>query len=463
MPISERLANSIRAGFTDESVANDLGAALEVLGITTLTLFLGCKGSFESGTIVEAQLAALCASVRRQADDSDTPSGGYATFVADAHAIPRLRAVVIAARREFKLEEADALAPAPPEEKEDLFKPLPPKEVNDLWEAGEAVTSGFSWVPPKHKLSDSIMSRMQRANRNGELWLPAIDGSFKYLDPAQSRLVSTLLGSADGDGAGGGVALQLVQGGGHSERRDAVHLAADYCEMLSHRSSAVLACYSTPEASVKYMDSARGKRIAKHSLIASSAKPAVQILCRMVAKLERQLRGAARLGLSTRDLLAVDKQVIDAIAARSVEVSCDGNLAIEYVCDQRTSLFEGPQGAVCSSVAASSSGGASVGGRGAGEQPPRQPGADGTDWKRKYSELQSQVDKAKNQQQKTVYGGRTGVMGGGGGRNQTSVCNQFNEERGCYRKDCKFAHVCNKQIRQGQMCRDDRHCALFHR
>eukprot|EP00966_Prymnesium_polylepis_P019683 453935-Prymnesium_polylepis.1 len=57
--------------------------------------------------------------------------------MADAHAIPMLRAVVIAARREFKLEEADALASAPPEEKEDLFKALPPKEVNDLWEAGE--------------------------------------------------------------------------------------------------------------------------------------------------------------------------------------------------------------------------------------------------------------------------------------------------------------------------------------
>ena len=93
-------------------------------------------------------------------------------------------------------------------------------------------------------------------------------------------------------------------------------------------------------ASGEYTASALFSALKKHDLVASFPAGSMMLMPRFVALLEQKLRTAARRGYSARELLDIDKAVIDAIIERHSEVKVDGNLAIEYVSDQRTGLFE---------------------------------------------------------------------------------------------------------------------------
>lgn len=179
-----------------------------------------------------------------------------------------------------------------------------------------------------------------------------------------------------------------------------------------------------------------------HMLQAKDA--ATMLLPCMVSFLERALLSASRRGYSKAELLMIDRQVVEAIMERTSVVRVDGNLAIEYVCDTRTALFfpsnpvlplsktalhdDGPasEGRASSTAASSTSFAGSD----------RQLDA----LKRANSKLMSERDRALHElgakrarytrlsgtakstsppasrgppQGRTVYGGQTGIAGGG--------------------------------------------------
>jgi len=402
--------------------------------------------------------------------------GGYAAFVAGAAAMPILRAIIYSARTKYKVEQAEEIAPPTPmgTSAEDPFKPLPPKEVESLWEQGELATAGYTWLPPKHQLADPIMSRMVRACKAGELWLPAVDSNLSYKDSSSNRVITTLL---KGDGsASSSVQVQMVTSSDTSERTAHVNLVADYTDVITHRSAAMIACYSTSEASTRYLASAKFGTLNKHKLVLGSASPALLLLPRMVASLERRLRSAARQGCSTAEMLAIDKAVIDAIIERHSEIHDDGNLAVEHVCEQRESLFSPPAAMQFSLAHASSL----LSGRDTAGSVVSDPGTSisrrsDTPSKRER-ELQSDRDRLRSElkrggggggsekgnDKRNTFGGDSRRMGGGDKRGR-EVCRSFNERDGCFRRECNFRHVCNVRGRNGEACGDERHCALMHR
>lgn len=477
MPLSEGLQKAVEAGRD----AN-LGAALEVIGLTEVIHLLSDKSSFMSRDLDDGELGALATDIRRVRDEStraDLRCGGYADFAAGASALPVLRAVIYTARHVFTSAFSPPLSSAPsapPAPAEDPFKPLPPKEVESWWLAGERTTCGYSCTLPKHRLADSIMSRMVRANKAGEIWLPPIDKHFTYREASSNHVVTTLL-----KGSGGPISteselqIQVVQGGQSAERHDPVKLVADYTDLIVHRSAAIIACYSTPGAVAAYRASPRFNNLRLHAAVDAGNE---MLICpKLVAMLERSLRAATRHGLSTSEVLLMDQRVIAAIADRAAMVPVDGNTAIEYVCEQRESLFRSsPQPS--SVLNLDQLGQSAIGPHDSASQVGKSStlsDARSAQDSKLIARLQSERDKAYNdlKRQRTargseqsstsnsvVYGGRSGRAGGGDQRGP-HICKSYNLPDGCYRNVCKFRHCCDKDVR-GRPCGDSRHNACTH-
>ena len=471
MPIAARFLTAIEAANAANACDTALFcAALERIGCVDLNTFLSSRGSFHEGAVAPADLTTMVSDVKRAAAGAaeGAVAGDYDAFPADAAGAAVIRALVYAARRSFKLEERDELAQTDKKDADEA-KDLPAQEISDVWEAGELVTGGFTFLPEKWRLSDTNMSRMIRANREGKLWIPAVElGGMAYREPASHKTLTTLLKLAGGD------ALQLSQGGDTAERHDVPEIPADYADIISHRSAALIAAYSTNQASTEFVKSARFKMLTPHTLVAKSSSPAVMLLPRQVAALERLLRSSARRGYSISQLIQIDREVINAILDRCQGYKHDGNLAVEHVIEGRRDLWAPPTvgdlAMLSACNGAMSDAGSSVLGPSAshvGSPVPR--GGAPSDAERR---LQSERDKAlselrKRQREQTgsesggrrgavVYGG-SGKRMGGGTANANSICLQFNQATGCYRDQCKLRHVCN---RQG--CGSKDHCALHH-
>ena len=466
MPITATLREAIEASANHHDATS---AAFDRMSLRTLEHLLGFRPSFPEGLITSGDLNAL------QADFVGAdPGQGQSGLPDDATTVSLLRVVILRARVLAKREEAKEIAAAVgggggggggggPPAAEDLFRPLPPATINDAWEAMEQVTSGYLTLPPQFRMADSTLSRMVRANRDGDVWLPTI-ASFSYKEAASTKQIATLLRS--GGGAEVDVAVQAVIGTG-AERRDDVGLIADFLDIIIHRSAAIMAAYSTPHAASEYSKATRFGALRKHA----SLSTATLISPGFVSLLEQSLRQATRRGISVGSILEVDRSVVEAINARAFRYKEDGNLAIEFVCCQQSSLFYGsPTVAISlSDISRSSDVGPSasrVGG-----------GSDLSRMSARESQLQSERDKAKNEladakkrhrpgdgrsgDGRTTYGGKSGRSGGGDPRGK-DICNNFNGEKGCFAKDCKNRHVCNFADRQGRKCGRDDHSAPQH-
>jgi len=485
MPLSEGLQ---RAAASAGVVGLD--AALEACGFEQLVQLLGFRESFMgSAAVSDLHAGQLLDDLRRLRDAdtaADAPCGGLDSMPAGPAGIARVRTLIYAARLEFRKEEASGVAAAalPPvpgtaTSAEDQCKPLPAAEIDSYWEAGERTTSGYTWIQPKFRLSDTIMSKMIRANTSGELWIPPVDQSFSYKDPSSTRTVTTLL-KAGGQNGGPELSLQMVQGEQLQERHDPISIVADYTDIISHRSAALIACYGSPEAAAKFSTSKRFAILEKHKLAVASK---VMLSPRSVAILERALKAVTRTGVSTAAMLRIDKEVVDAIHERQSQQKDDGNLAVEYVCNQRTDLFRQAtiplalsdvsrscqpshvQFDSASSVGPSASAvdtGASVTSKASDRERRLQSERDRlmNENKRLKSEAPSQHSGGGNFS-RARYGGSSRRLGGGDSRS-TQICRDFNSPAGCERDNCKFRHACNKPDRQGKPCGDSRHSAIFH-
>lgn len=484
MPLSEGMQRAVAAGAFD-----GLDAALEVCGFEQLVQLLAYKESFMgTAAVSDVHAGQLRDDLRRVRDEhtpAGAPCGGLVDLPDDATGTARVRTLIYAARFEYKKEEATQVAiasvPTPPPAaapSEDQCKPLPASEIEGYWDAGERTTSGYTWTPPKFRLSDTLMSKMIRANTAGELWIPPIDSSFSYKDPSSTRTVTTLL-KAGGQNGGPELSLQMVQGEQLQERHDAVSIVADYTAILTHRSAALIACYGSPEASAKFVASKRFAILDKHKLAHVSK---VMILPRAVAMLEDALKTAARTGMSTAMLLRIDKDVVDAIHERQSQYKEDGSLAIEYVCNQRSMIFRPVPTAQLSDVARSASSGAyfdtaSSVGPSASAVETSHVSSSTSKVSERERRLQSDRDRLlhENKRLKAAsegnvsnagssrarFGGNSRRTGGGDSRS-SQICRDFNSPSGCDRESCRFRHVCSKPDKSGRPCGDSRHSAVFH-
>lgn len=489
MPLSDGLQRAAAsAGFVG------LDAALEACGFEHLLQLLGYKESFMgTGPVSEIHAGQLRDDLRRLRDATTAPDalcGGLDSLSGDAPGVARVRTLIYAARLEYKKEEASNVAaaaavppvaaPAPAEQ--DHCRPLPASEIEGYWEAGERATSGYTWVPPKFRLSDTLMSKMIRANKAGELWIPPIDSSFAYKDPSSTRTVTTLL-KAGGQPGGLELSLQMVQGEQLQERHDPISIVADYTDIISHRSAALIACYGSPEASATFVLSKRFATMEKHKL--ASATPTM-LSPRSVAILERALKSVARMGVSTATLLSIDKDVVDAVHERQSQLKEDGNLAVEFVCNQRANLFSPAALSVALSDVHRSAGApstllldaaSSIGPSASAVDAVGQKASD------RERRLQSERDRLQNAnkrlkgtpsnsgysssgggnngQSRVRFGGNSRRCGGGDPRS-VQICRDFNSPAGCDRDNCKFKHVCSKPDRNNRPCGDARHPAIFH-
>ena len=498
-----------------------LSPALVAMDITETVHLIAARDSFQIGKTIDAtELGSLASDIRRvRAPDTPvtTPCGGYAAFIPGLPAIALLRGVVMIARREFEREGAPmgiaAPAPAPalaPAGGDDL-KPLPAKDIDSLWKAGSLATGGYSDSLPQYRLSDSVMSRMSRANANGEFYIPPIDQNLSYRDSSITKAkITTLLKVSGQAAATSDLQLQLVQGGQQVERQPDVGTGTDYDGVCKHRSAAIIACYCTPEASRAYMASVRFGELQKHTLVQGmTAKPLV--LPTMVSMLESRLLEVAQRhsegSLSIGDLLTIDQQVCRKIMERGGRVPVDGNSCIEYVCDSCPREWEVPHRPARSVACTvgldqlSGDGGSSTYGQSLG------PGSsvsgysglsrsvsqvdDYNSIKRERGRMQQERDEARRELKLATrgagydgdgkgkgggysggggkggggsksYGGATRVIGGGN-PNGGQICGKFNTFGGCSLLNCNFKHECNKSVTGGCACGDRRHSAGDHR
>lgn len=471
MPLSEGLQRAIDLG-KDPALA----AAFEVMGILSTFDLLTYMPSFMDGvTLVEAELVSLSQDIRRLRDaavPAATACGGYAAFPADATGSTILRRVVYAARLEAK---SDVSAAPAVEE----GKPLPAAELATIWQEGEAVTSGYCTVLPRYRLADSVVSRMSRSNKRGDLWIPCLDRGFSYRDSSSNNSITTLVRANSDCATGVDVELQLVQNPMAAERKDPVRLVADYLDVISHRSAALIACYCTPEAARAYRASAGCAQRTRHVSVSKGSE--LMLTPRMIGKLERALRTATRSGMSTSDVVRMDQTVIHAIHTRMADVTCDGNSAVEFVCDQQPTLFlpsytslgsmsSGPSTVADSIISPNDS----VSNVSASTSAPKRSHAD----ERLIAKLQSDRDKALHElasaaskraksdkgagykEPATVYGGKSGTTGGGSS-SASDICRLYNNAEGCYRRSCQFRHACNRMV-NGRPCGNTRHNACSH-
>lgn len=451
----------------------NLVLALETMRIYDLLPLLCARPSFmASPALSEAELADFADHIRDPAGGNwpEMPAGDAGQWL--------LRLVIYTARARFQANalasntpapNAPAPAPAATPAADDPLKVLPAKELDAVWERGARATGGFTRARPMYRLSDAIMTRMIRANKLGELWIPTLDGAFAYRETSANRVVTTLIKAAP-DQDVSDLQLQLVQHQSSTERHDPVVLVADFCALLRDRSAALVACYATPEAGDAFRAAPRFADMSLHSLNKSAS--AVLLLPETIAFLERALLDAARRGCSKTELLTIDRQVIEAIIERTSRVQIDGNLAVEYVCDSRDNLFFPPS--------ASS------------RQPVHDPTPDkaappSTDptqrqleaLKRQASKLMSERDKAINDSKRhrpstalpssaardpppgrTVYGGTSGITGGGKSSSEHH-CRSFNQTAGCWRETCNYRHACTVKLDDGKICNRS-HSAINH-
>lgn len=210
------------------------------------------------------------------------------------------------------------------------------------------------------------------------------------------------------------------------------------------------------------------------------------LMPRAIAMLKRALTSAARLGLSTTTLLSMDKAVVDAIHERQSQYKEDGNLAIEYVCNQRTDLFRPPTLALSDVTAdnptnfrsrdATSSIGPSASmvdaasytsaapSHGKASMLERKMQSERDSARAELKRLRSVLDSSNANPRRNNpvrYGGDSRRSGGGDPRSN-HVCRDFNGPNGCERENCKFKHVCSKVDRNGRVCGDSRHSAVLH-
>ena len=434
----------------------------------------------------DAELGALGDDIRQH----------YNGLVQGAAVLPLLRRIVYTARRQYADESVPMGSPAPapaPAPADDELKPLPPSTINDVWSAGYKSTGGFSAVLPQFRFSDAIMSKMIRSNKVGECWLPTVGEGLAYREPSSTKMITTLLKSATSD-----TQLQLVQGGQSVEREDHVSIPPDYDAIVGHRAAAMVAAFSTDDASTAFMASTTFTTLELHALQTTNTKK-YMIMPYFAKMLADALGTASRHGYSPAGLLSIDRRVISAILERVATMPIDGNKAIEYVCHSRTNLFApdvstsvvglaqlgGGQTGAASSVAGSSVSGFSAQSYG--------------DERAKLNQMQRERDEARHAVKiargggytgkgggrkpfyggrgggggqyssggssnggggQTAFGGHTKVLGGGNNRGP-QICNAFNTASGCSRTPCNFRHVCNVHA-NGKPCENPSHCALHH-
>ena len=252
-----------------------LAPALAAMGISKLIMLLGWRASFQPGAQVsDVELGSFASEIRRERAE-DTPvttvCGDYPTLAAGPAALPILRTLVLAARIQATAQVPMGLAigggaPAPaPAVDPDELKPLPPKTIADIWTAGQNATGGYSSVLPSNQLSDHLVSRMSRSNKAGQIWMPAVDANFGYKEQSSTRARITPLLKAAGATLQQDVQLQLVQAGQSLERTVEVEQPLDYDSVCKHRSAAMIACYSTPQAAAEYQVSASFAGLQKHT------------------------------------------------------------------------------------------------------------------------------------------------------------------------------------------------------
>ena len=479
MPLS---ADLVAACGTHPTTADILVAQLERIGLLDIITLLSFRASFMApASLADADITVLQTALR-----GDAPTD--ASFPNGAPGVVALRVVLHAARLRWRaIEAATAAAAAPgpgpapapaPADDHDLFKALPPSDIRAIWEGGEIATRGLSWVPDRFRLADSLVSRMHRANKSGDFWLPALDKTFAYMEERATASIKTLF-------AAGTAKLQVTVGDATAERVDPLRLVADYNAAVRHRTSAAVAVYCTDAASVEFKASPRfsGSLLTSHSLVASELRtrgtPELIVLPQMLAKLEHHLCLASREGYSMPDMLDIDSRIIQAVIDRGRSNRVDGNLAIEYVCDSCADGFRPRVHSVPLAMVGSqqfdSGDGSSIS--------PSQSASNLQPSKRER-ELQSDRDRLANQLQRrndvrggssttsnsvgklkpqkatvnrTVYGGRSGSLGGGDDRGR-EICDLFNGDAGCYRGSCAYKHCCNVA-----RCREPwKHSALNH-
>ena len=483
----------------DDAGSARLAPALAAMGYSKIIQLLGARESFQPGaTVKDTDLGSFATDMRRERaaeTAADVVCGGYPGLPAGAGALPLLRALILAARMYASgfigmgtpVGGAPAPAPTPASSDPDDLKPLPPKTIDDIWIAGDLVTGGFSTVLPANRLSDSIVSRMARANKAGSLWLPAVDGNFAYKEPSTTRARITTLLKEAGATPHHDVQLQLVQSGQSMERPAEIDQPIDYDSVCRHRSAALVACYSSVQASAEYAVSARFASLQRHASSTDASKT-MQISPLMIALLEGKLLEVAKnRSLSIADILVVDRQVMNAIMSRFARVKVDGSLAIEYVIDSMPGEFvpHGVDGRPSTSLAQLQGGGgfpSSPGGSQANSDYMSSVSRQGDDngMKRRLGEMERERNdlrsRLKQVEGSTTGGGSKGGRGGGGkqifggdakrmgGGNPRGpqVCGKFNTHAGCSMERCNFMHVCNKDVGGGRTCRNDRHCAIHH-
>ena len=207
----------------------------------------------------------------------------------------------------------------------------------------------------------------------------------------------------------------------------------------------------------------------------------------MVALLEdKLLQVAMKRHYSIADILAVDRQVVNAIMERAARVKVDGSLAIEYVVDSMPGVFM-PDGDASRSVADLSSlqsrgdfrspGGSRVSASDDMSSVSHQQ-SDAASFKRRLGDMERERNDLRAQLKRgagggggssvngggghsSSYGGSTKYMGGGNARGP-QICAKFNQPNGCTLPRCNFKHVCNKDMGGGRTCNNPKHCALHH-
>ncbi|MGA1354701.1 MAG: hypothetical protein ACO32I_08035 [Candidatus Limnocylindrus sp.] len=320
------------------------------------------------------------------------------------------------------------------------------------------------------------MTRMIRSNKTGELWIPTLDGAFAYRETSANRVVTTLIKAAP-DPDASDLQLQLVQHQSATERHDPVVLVADFCALLRDRSAALVACYATADAGEAFRASPRFADMRLHTLNAKEC--AVMLLPETISYLERSLLDAARRGCSKAELLAIDRQVIEAIVERTSRVCIDGNLAVEYVCESRDNLFLPPISVASSRASASTN---FVGDKAPLSSPHfSTPDRQIEALKRHNAKLMSERDRALNNENskrartgppatsstsrdpppgRTIYGGHSGITGGGKSSSEHH-CRSFNQAAGCWREVCNYRHACSVKLDDGKLCNRS-HSAVNH-
>ena len=446
MPISTSLAKCC----TVASRAPSLPEILDEMGIHTCMDLLCAKASFMEGALSETQAQAFIADILKT-------SAGKDTYPKDTDVqLSSVRVLLYSARNVILADKAADSVAVSVSAADDPFKSLPPSELLDVWAAAAKITDGYAMVDDDFRLSAVIMSRMIREGKAGGMWIPPIGIDFKYQSARENREVSTLMRGA------GNTEMSVQMVSQSDERKDDLLSGADYSDMLSHRSVALMAVYCSNAGAERFQKSAKCAETIAHSLSTGAGGQRRIVTPQFIGTLERRLRQSARMGVSADRLIAIDRAVIDAVLARMSKYKGDGDIAIEHVLEQREILFHGNTGSSSTpgtpSLAGSLDDVGSV--RDAGGPTKRE------------RDLQSQVDKLLNQgkgkpgqhtrTEPTIWGGSAGKMGGGA-KSGDALCNDFNKAAGCFRATCKFRHCCNVKSATGDTCGRYDHCAVGHK